>query len=478
MSKLGHSALLLSVLLNVCPSWTYVTLNNVQKVFENVILARDRRVRPVVNQSRPLIVRVSLELISLVDVDEVRQILSTNVLLTLRWRDELRTWNTSDYGGLTNISPEPLDVWRPRLFVSNTVEERDMFEDNYAPLTVYHNGTTIWQPGGMLYTSCHMTLARYPFDKHHCELIFTAGQTKDKIQFSQSQPNVSLEFYESNGEWDLSTTRIEANSASKTLDKLPHMTFHFQIQRKVKFAILCILMPVNVISYLPALVFITPVSSGERVSFSITVFLSLTFSTEQLSGNFPKSSESLPFLVMYLAALLMFSGLAVCVNLIVLMKQCRNEHSTKIQLKSKNAFSDAEEEARTSSDFVSFIDRVDRDIPSLSRTIHQSRQEMPVYFEPMTLTPEQESGHANLISQETYGFFGNIFKKLRPKAKNNDTDSKEKKFSLHNSCTMFKIFKKINKNDVRLFLMFSGAWILLAVSFGVLHLSDYDRYLD
>ncbi|CAG5130745.1 unnamed protein product [Candidula unifasciata] len=444
----------------------YTTLKDVQNVFSNIVQAKDHRHRPVLNQSKPLIVRINLELVSLVDVDEVHQTMSTNVLLTLTWQDEFRTWKPVDYGGLTSVSPDPLDVWRPRLFVSNTIAERDMFKDDYAPLTVFFNGTTVWQPGGILHTSCPMRLARYPFDKHSCRFAFTTGESQEEIQFKTDHQNISLDFYEPNGEWDLSPASIDLSVEKRGREGLPSLSFNFQLQRKVSYAILCILMPVIVISSLPALVFVTPVESGERVTFSITVFLSLTFSTEQMSGNFPKNSESLPLLVIYLACLLMYSSLAVCVNLIVLLKQNKIEGDDKPSVDCAEGNDSSEDFDRTRT-FVSISDKYD-----LLFSSAQEREERHC-----DARPKIGQGHHPKFrpAQKTCSRFGTALKNQTERAGcdgglPSSSDSKRPSYF-----RMASVLKHMNQKDLILFVLFAGIWLVLAVVFLILQIGDYAK---
>lgn len=471
--KLCVSLPLVLVLFYDCCCRASVSLTDVQNVFDNIILPKDHRYRPLLVQNQPIVVNISLELVSLVDVDEVHQTLSTNVLLTLTWKDEFRTWRPDQYGGLTSVSPDPLEVWRPRLFVSNTVAERDMFKDDYAPLIVFSDGTTVWQPGGILHTSCPMPLARYPFDKHNCQLTFSTGETTDEIAFVHDSDDIFFDFYEKNGEWDLWPSRMVVISVNRSLETLPRLSFNFQIQRKVSFAILCVLMPVIVISFLTALVFITPVESGERVTFSITVFLSLTFSTEQMSGNFPKNSESLPLLIIYLACLLMHSSLAVCVNLFVLLKENRRYRIASAPA-AENASSRYTSESNLAKSFESFNDKLELDEIYTSEGSRQGRYR---HDQRSRKSPpaEQDKTLANVTTRKERGRFGSLGKQQRSSTSKEDAAKSEDSSKRPPRCKMPLLLKHMNQNDMVLFIVFSTTWFLLAVVFIVIQTGDLGK---
>lgn len=297
-----------------------ITTAHIERLFNKTILATDHRCRPQLNQSEATRVNFSLVHFSLMDLNEVQQILSSNVLLILAWVDETKKWDPKEYGGITKVHPEPTDIWRPRLFLSNTVEEMDMFEDDYSPLTIFNDGLTIWRPGGMIYTFCPMKMTNYPFDTQTCSLNITTGETIEMIWLESALPYSRFNRVDKSGEWLIknSTTRTEI------VNNKSYVKFILQLERHPSFTILNIVIPVTIISSLSSVTFLIPVDSGERVSFSITVLLSLTVYTGEISKNLPTNSESLPLLIIYLDCVLLHSGLVIIANLAVLKRYLRN----------------------------------------------------------------------------------------------------------------------------------------------------------
>ncbi|GFN86565.1 acetylcholine receptor subunit alpha-like [Plakobranchus ocellatus] len=105
--------------------------------------------RPLLNQSDIMYVDSVFELVSIVEINDVVQSFHCNGFLGLRWYDEVRrrqwsveaqltikdeliTWDPAEYGGEIAISPKVQDVFRPRMVMLNTLEDRDLFEDDYA----------------------------------------------------------------------------------------------------------------------------------------------------------------------------------------------------------------------------------------------------------------------------------------------------------------------------------------------------------
>lgn len=316
-SKWTHESSTYNMLLAISAGFCLAncTFGNPETLYNTTILSVDHRFRPTSNLSKPTTVSLSLDLLSLVDVEEVQQRMSINVLLTVSWLDELRQWNSSIHGGVNKVHPDPLDVWRPRLFLTNSLMKRDVFEDNYAPLTIYNNGHTEWLPGGILDLSCSMQMAYFPFDTQICSLSFTSGESCDSVQLV-ADSNISEGHYDKNGEWLIRTYQV----LSQCTKGRSSVRFSLKLNRMPSFTLLNIVIPINIISSLCSLVFVMPVGSGERVSFSITVLLSLTVYTSEVSKELPTNSESIPLLIMYLASLLLHAALCIVANLIVLIQ--------------------------------------------------------------------------------------------------------------------------------------------------------------
>ena len=57
-----------------------------------------------------------------------------NGFMPFYWTDERLTWDPSLYGNKVRIHPKVKDVWKPRVILINTVDRRDVFEDDYAPI--------------------------------------------------------------------------------------------------------------------------------------------------------------------------------------------------------------------------------------------------------------------------------------------------------------------------------------------------------
>ncbi|KAK6036886.1 hypothetical protein COOONC_25609 [Cooperia oncophora] len=67
----------------------------------------------------PIIVKVALQLVLLINVDEKNQVMHTNVWLTLKWHDFQMRWNPVNYGEIKEIRVTPDKVWLPDIVLFN-----------------------------------------------------------------------------------------------------------------------------------------------------------------------------------------------------------------------------------------------------------------------------------------------------------------------------------------------------------------------
>ncbi|XP_059158988.1 acetylcholine receptor subunit delta-like [Physella acuta] len=222
------------------------------------------KVRPLLNQSRILEVNVSFELLSIVELNDVQQSFTCNGFLAFYWTDELLVWNSTQYGGQRFIHPVPEDIWRPRVVVMNTLQDRDPFKDDISPVFVKYNGFVSWIPGSLFTISCELDLTDFPFDHQTCKIQLT-----------------------------------------------------FVMKRRPDFLLLNIILPVVLLSFLNLMVFVIPVDSGEKIGYGITVLLALTVYMSIVSNMLPSSSLSTPRLTLYLFILLIFSMLTVIDSIVI-----------------------------------------------------------------------------------------------------------------------------------------------------------------
>ncbi|XP_059159005.1 neuronal acetylcholine receptor subunit alpha-3-like [Physella acuta] len=294
-------------------------------------------VRPVLDQSKAIDVNIRFELASIVELNDITQSFICNGFLVFTWKDEIIVWDPADYDGQKMIHPLPEHIWRPRIVLLNTLDKRDIFDDDKAPVFLAFNGSVTWVPGSLFPVSCQLDMTYYPFDNQTCYITVTAMTlVASEIQFT-TNGQINMTFFTPNGEWEFIDGSSRVYNLSTGSSLLPSLEMKFELKRRSTYLLLNVVLPIIFLSLLNLLVFIIPVESGERISYSITVLLSLTVFYSLIGSQMPSTSLTTPKITIYIGILLSFSMLSVVATVIIVFLHHREEQET-IHLKAKENF--------------------------------------------------------------------------------------------------------------------------------------------
>lgn len=128
---------------------------------------------------------------------------------------------------------------------------------------------------------------------------------------------IDLEHFQTNSEWDL----IDSEAAVVVESEEASVTYTLKIQRKPRYTILSIIIPIIMLSVLNSFVFVLPCDSGEKASYSITVFLAFAVFLTVVSSTLPANSESLSILSVYIIILTVQSTVITITILLIRLRQ-------------------------------------------------------------------------------------------------------------------------------------------------------------
>jgi hypothetical protein len=133
------------------------------------------------------------------------------------------------------------------------------------------------------------------------------------VELNKGSRGVILAEYSANAVWDIeSTSAIETNTGEASV------TFIIRLKRKAIFYVINIIIPVILLSVLNIFTFVLPVTTGERASYSITVFLSLAVFLTIVAQELPTNSDVISLLSVYLTAMEILSTLIVLICILQL----------------------------------------------------------------------------------------------------------------------------------------------------------------
>ncbi|KAB5518564.1 hypothetical protein PHYPO_G00167490 [Pangasianodon hypophthalmus] len=290
------------------------------RLFHRLFRKYNQFIRPVENVSDPVTVEFEVSISQLVKVDEVNQIMETNLWLRHIWNDYKLKWSPAEFDGIEYIRVPSNKIWRPDIVLYNNAVGDFLVEDKTKALLKY-DGTITWVPPAIFKSSCPMDITYFPFDYQNCSMKFgswTYDKAKIDLVLIGSRVNVK-DFWES-GEWEIIDAPgykhdIKYNCCEEIYTDI---TYSFYIRRLPLFYTINLIIPCLLISFLTVLVFYLPSDCGEKVTLCISVLLSLTVFLLVITETIPSTSLVIPLIGEYLLFTMIFVTLSIVITVFVL----------------------------------------------------------------------------------------------------------------------------------------------------------------
>ncbi|KAM9847980.1 acetylcholine receptor subunit alpha [Aulostomus maculatus] len=291
------------------------------RLVKDLFTGYNKVVRPVNHFSDVVVVTVGLQLIQLISVDEVNQIVTSNVRLKQEWIDVNLQWNPNDYGGIKKIRIPSTDIWKPDLVLYNNADG-DFAIIHETKVLLEHNGKITWNPPAIFKSYCEIIVLHFPFDLQNCSMklgTWTYDGLLVVINPDSDRPDLS-NFMES-GEWVLKDYRSWKHWVYYTCcPDTPYLdiTYHFLMLRLPLYFIVNVIIPCMLFSFLTGLVFYLPTDSGEKMTLSISVLLSLTVFLLVIVELIPSTSSAVPLIGKYMLFTMVFVIASIIITVIVI----------------------------------------------------------------------------------------------------------------------------------------------------------------
>ncbi|XP_003493827.1 acetylcholine receptor subunit alpha-like isoform X2 [Bombus impatiens] len=300
-----------------------------KRLYDDLLSNYNKLVRPVVNVTDALTVKIKLKLSQLIDVNLKNQIMTTNLWVEQSWYDYKLKWDPKEYGGVEMLHVPSDHIWRPDIVLYNNADGN--FEVTLATkATLNYTGRVEWKPPAIYKSSCEIDVEYFPFDEQTCVMKF-GSWTYDGFQVDlrhideirgSNIVNIGVdlsEFYTS-VEWDILEVPAVRNEKFYTCCDEPYLdiTFNITMRRKTLFYTVNLIIPCMGISFLTVLVFYLPSDSGEKVSLSISILLSLTVFFLLLAEIIPPTSLVVPLLGKFVLFTMILDTFSICVTVVVL----------------------------------------------------------------------------------------------------------------------------------------------------------------
>lgn len=270
--------------------------------------------------------KLGLAIRSLNHIDHVDGNVETNIWLRYYWNDKRLSWNETTYNQTTlvvNTHPEMSErIWTPDIYLYNT-GEKPLEQLSYTSAIVYSSGDVIWSRPGILRSTCLFNLKNFPYDTQICYFKFGSWSYNGNMLNLSAETPIDLTNFKQGEEWKIINTYEELEVKKYNCCPEPYYSVYFSIEmeRMSEYYERNIIIPIFATSSLLVISMIIPWESGERISFTTTIMLSIIVFLLILSDNLPKTND-IP-IVSTLVIGLMFYSLAV-VFITVVLSSMRN----------------------------------------------------------------------------------------------------------------------------------------------------------
>nr|XP_023699935.1 5-hydroxytryptamine receptor 3A-like isoform X2 [Paramormyrops kingsleyae] len=330
-------ALLIASLLLQAPAVTCaVTLNCSHPDAESLYREIEKTfylnpIRPVYSLKTPTNVTIYFTLYSILGVDEMTQILTTYIWLTLSWKIEYLSWDPVQCGTAVVTLPRE-KLWMPDIVINECMDRDTSPRIPYVHLD--SSGYVTDSRPVRSVSSCNLDIYTFPFDVQNCSLTFNS--------YIHTSSDITINMGES-GEESLMWSNMVMNTIEEwelvdiTVSKTQCDYYNYSIYDTVVYNIVmrrrpttyvvnllipsCFLLIVDLISFL------LPPEAVDRATFKMTIILGYTVFLLIMNNLLPSTGNTLPLLNVVFSVCLALMVASLLETIIITKILCKSNHS-------------------------------------------------------------------------------------------------------------------------------------------------------
>ena len=259
-----------------------------------------------------VLVNVAIAVVSVRNINDAQQTMTSSVSISLRWHDKALSWNTSDYDGIEMVEMPVDSVWTPHVYISNSLDKKKLL------VVISHDGVVATFLDREVETMCNLNLEKYPYDTQNCPINIYDSHMLPGVELQVESYFFSQAWSESMSyscEWYLETQKTETVS----LNGIEIPCVSLKVRRKTMFYTVCLVLPMVLTSFRNTLVFLVPLQSGEKVSFLVSIFVSTSVFVSFFKDVMPRGLDSVPATMKLLIGVIIQSLLIVCTRFLFVL---------------------------------------------------------------------------------------------------------------------------------------------------------------
>ncbi|XP_078585913.1 uncharacterized protein LOC144867718 [Branchiostoma floridae x Branchiostoma japonicum] len=228
----------------------------------------------------------------IVDLDEKKEQLVASVAIDFTWEDSRLSWDPKYYDDITTLTIPGDRIWTPTMTLKRNANTDQKSLQNDVPIRVSSNGRVAWSVGTLTTTVCDADPFYFPADTMECHVCFSAIAAVEQTIYCQAgadKGKTLCNFYtdeRTEGEW-YRKDKIFAEDNREAC-------FVVHLKRIPLFHIATTVGPCIILVVLMIITFVMPLDRGDRISFGVTILLSMVVSLVFVTDVLPVKG-ALPF---------------------------------------------------------------------------------------------------------------------------------------------------------------------------------------
>uniref|UniRef100_A0A1B6G1R0 Neurotransmitter-gated ion-channel ligand-binding domain-containing protein n=1 Tax=Cuerna arida TaxID=1464854 RepID=A0A1B6G1R0_9HEMI len=286
---------------------------NVGRLKKAVFCGYDSSVRPVLHHSNKTFIKLSAFPTNINWIMEENNQIWMAFWFFMQWKDELLTWNISDYEGLEEFYADASSIWVPDIYVSDPPQSYSMGKQ--MKCLVHSNGDVECTMSTSVLARCDIDLTYFPFDRHSCKLVLRPRSYHGPVlnlDFMDTSGTDPLKLYRPNGAWNLMSVKFNRNVTNIKGDiYTTDIECSFVLERRSSSYNVTYATPALVMMIMVLCVFWLDVQCSARVILPALAVLGHLIIIEWLMRAIDSNFDHLPVIILLFRDSLLITGLAL-----------------------------------------------------------------------------------------------------------------------------------------------------------------------
>ncbi|XP_067309272.1 5-hydroxytryptamine receptor 3A-like [Pseudorasbora parva] len=180
-----------------------------------------------------------------------------------------------------------------------------------------HNGHIFSSDVLSLTTACKMDLYRFPFDTQSCNITLQSTVYSNHhlvikpLRDSDQATLENKELIQTQGEWELLSINISEAETTILRISMDQQIYQITIKRRPLLYFFNIILPVFFFLVLDVISFFTDSRGADKLSFKITLLLSISVMLLILNDTLPSTSDKIPLIGIYCSGIFCLIAISV-----------------------------------------------------------------------------------------------------------------------------------------------------------------------